>query len=171
MKYKRNGFCGIKDEDGKVFWSKKHSKCIACGTVADFHQAKGFCRSCYRKYYKHRDPEKYLKNKRDFYYRNAEKINEKKRAVRPARKIKTPEEKRKDHNKRSNQFYHKHKDRIRKKRILKKEFLKKLEENTGLIYIHLGRKYNAPMKKIRIGGISERKFIEWKKKLEKYITK
>ncbi len=68
-------------------WSRKHEKCIACGTTEFKHQANGLCEPCYYKDYMSKHKENYNVAARKWQKKNKEKLNEYKRVWNLKRKL------------------------------------------------------------------------------------
>ncbi len=58
-------------------WSKKHGKCVVCGTTNKKHKGLGMCRRCYDKNRRKENPEKFRENDRKWRKENIEKSREK----------------------------------------------------------------------------------------------
>ncbi len=54
-------------------WSKKHDKCIKCGTTEKKHKGNGLCVNCYRKENRYKYYERERTNSKKWYYTNCEK--------------------------------------------------------------------------------------------------
>jgi hypothetical protein len=60
-------------------WSRKHDKCIECGTVEEKHSGNGMCKKCYFKKHRKTNREKIKEINRKYYRKNIKKEKERKR--------------------------------------------------------------------------------------------